>query len=115
MQPLESPYTEDEDPMAPGAATEVTASRNFNAWLAEQRVSLAVSTYQTGKLLLIGLQPDGQLAASERVFNRCMGLWSDGQTIWLSTLYQLWRLENLVQPGQLAGGHDRLAVLHRDG
>ena len=36
---------------------EVTASRQFPAWLAEQHVSLAFTTYQTGKLFLIGRQP----------------------------------------------------------
>ena len=25
-----------------------------------------------------------------------MGLWSDGQTLWLSSLFQLWRFENLL-------------------
>ena len=39
-----------------------------------------------------------------------MGLWADGQTLWLSTLYQLWRFENLLRPGELYQGHDRLYV-----
>ena len=34
----------------------------------------------------------------ERTFNRCMGLWADGQTLWLSSLYQLWRFENVLKP-----------------
>jgi len=53
---------------------EVTASRQFNSWLAEQQVSLAFTTYQTGKLFLIGLQSNGRLSIFERTFNRCMGL-----------------------------------------
>jgi hypothetical protein len=57
----------------------VSASRQFPAWLATERVSLAVTTYQTGKLILLGLKPDGQLGVFERTFNRCMGLWGDGQ------------------------------------
>src|SRR5260370_39546014 len=39
-----------------------------------------------------------------------MGLWADGQTLWLSTLYQLWRFENLLRPGELYQGCDRLYV-----
>jgi uncharacterized protein (TIGR03032 family) len=89
---------------------EVTASRGLTSWLAQQRVSLAVSTYQTGKLFLIGRRPDGQLTVFERTFNRCMGLWADGQTLWLSSLYQLWRFENALRPGELHEGHDRLYV-----
>src|SRR5581483_236175 len=70
----------------------------------------AFSTYQTGKLFLVGRKADGQLAVFERTFNRCMGLWSDGQTLWLSSLYQLWRFENALAAGQTHDGHDRLYV-----
>ena len=89
---------------------EVSGSSRLPDWLAQQRVSLAFTTYQTGKLFLLGLNPDGRLAVFERTFNRAMGLWADGQTLWLSTLYQLWRLENLLQPGEFHQGHDRLYV-----
>ena len=44
---------------------EVTASRQFPAWLAEQNVSLALTTYQTGKLIMIG-RHDGRIAVFER-------------------------------------------------
>ena len=89
---------------------EVSGSSRLAAWLAQQRVSLAFTTYQTGKLFLLGHTPAGGLAVSERTFNRAMGLWADGQTIWLSTLYQIWRFENLLRPGELYQGHDRLYV-----
>src|SRR5207302_10213676 len=89
---------------------EVTGSPRFPNWLAEQRVSLAFTTYQTGKLFLLGLHPEGRLDVFERTFNRAMGLWADGQTLWLSTLYQLWRFENLLRPGELHQGRDRLYV-----
>ena len=39
-----------------------------------------------------------------------MGLWSDGQTIWMSSAYQLWRFENGLSPGQIDEGFDRLYV-----
>jgi uncharacterized protein (TIGR03032 family) len=90
---------------------EITCSRQFPEWMAERRVSLAFTTYQTGKLFMIGLQPSGRLSIFERTFNRCMGLYGDGQTLWMSTLYQLWRLENVVASGQLTSeGYDRLYV-----
>jgi uncharacterized protein (TIGR03032 family) len=89
---------------------EVTGSPHLSTWLAEQQVSLAFTTYQTGKLFLLGRNAEGRLAVSERTFNRAMGLWADGQTLWLSTLYQLWRFENLLRPGELYQGHDRLYV-----
>jgi uncharacterized protein (TIGR03032 family) len=39
-----------------------------------------------------------------------MGLCADGATILMSSLYQLWRLENGLKPGQLHNGHDALFV-----
>jgi uncharacterized protein (TIGR03032 family) len=89
---------------------EVTGSPHLAGWLAEQRVSLAFTTYQTGKLFLLGHRADGSLAVFERTFSRAMGLWADGQTLWLSTLYQLWRFENVLRPGETHQGHDRLYV-----
>lgn len=90
---------------------DITCSRQFPEWMAEQRVSLAFTTYQTGKLFMIGLQSNGRLSIFERTFNRCMGLYGDGQTLWMSTLYQLWRLENVVESGQVVNdGYDCLYV-----
>jgi uncharacterized protein (TIGR03032 family) len=89
---------------------EVTASQSFPSWLAQQGVSLACTTYQAGKLFLVGRHPDGRLAVFERTLNRCMGLWADGQTLWLSSLYQLWRFENALRQGETYQGHDRLYV-----
>ncbi|WP_239651693.1 TIGR03032 family protein [Neosynechococcus sphagnicola] len=39
-----------------------------------------------------------------------MGLWADGSQLYLSTLYQLWRFDNALEPGQLYQGYDRLYV-----
>jgi uncharacterized protein (TIGR03032 family) len=89
---------------------EVSCSRHFSAWMAEHNLGLACTTYQTGKLLLFGRKKDGDLAVFERTFNRCMGLWADGQTLWMNSLFQLWRLENVLRPGEIHQGHDRLYV-----
>lgn len=89
---------------------EVTCSRHLAGWMAEHNLSLACTTYQTGKLLLFGRKNDAEIAVFERTFNRCMGLWADGQTLWMSSLYQLWRIENTLRPGETYNGHDRLYV-----
>ena len=57
----------------------ITGSRQFVSWLREMRASLAFTTYQTGKLFLLGLQNDGRLSIFERTFERCMGLCAAGQ------------------------------------
>ena len=60
---------------------EVTSPRRFAAWLAQQQVGLAFTTYQAGKLFVLGRHPDGRLTVTERAFDRCMGLWADGQSM----------------------------------
>ena len=92
------------------ANLEISASRQFPAWLAEHKVSFAFTTYQAGKLFMVGVKEEGRLSLFERTFSRCMGLWGDGQTLWMSSLYQLWRFDNALQPGQLHRGYDRLYV-----
>jgi len=89
---------------------EINASRQFTNWMLEQKLSLGFTTYQAGKLFLLGLQPNGRLSVFERTFNRCLGLWGDGQTLWMSSLYQLLRFENVLEPGQSASGYDRMYV-----
>ena len=89
---------------------ELLPSRQFPSWLAEQNLSLAFTTYQSGKLFLVGLQPNGRLSIFERSFNRAMGLWASPQTLFLSTLFQLWRFDNALEPGQAYQGYDRLYV-----
>jgi len=89
---------------------EISGSRQFTSWLHEQGASLAFTTYQSGKLFFIGMRDDARLSVFERTFNRCMGLWGDGQTLYMSTLYQLWRFENVLDAGVMHDGHDRLYV-----
>jgi uncharacterized protein (TIGR03032 family) len=88
----------------------VSCSRHFAGWLEQEGVSLTFSTYQTGELFLIGRNPTGELSIFERRFDRCMGLWTNGQTLWLASRYQLWRLENTLDEGQTEDGYDRLFV-----
>lgn len=89
---------------------ELMGSRQFPAWLAEQQVSLAFTTYQTGKLFFIGLQPDGRLSIFERTFNRAMGLYATAEEFHMSSLFQLWRFRNALPAGQDYQGYDRLYV-----
>ncbi len=89
---------------------EVTGSPGLVDWLAEQDVSLAFTSYQTGKLFLVGRNAEDRLQVNERTFDRCMGLQVSGGTLWLATRYQVWRFENLLRPGEIYQGCDRLYV-----
>jgi uncharacterized protein (TIGR03032 family) len=87
---------------------EITASRQFTPWLYEQNLSLVFTTYQAGKVFFIGLQPDGKLSVFERTLDRCMGLYASGSSLYISTLYQLWRFENTLAAGEVHSDHDAM-------
>ncbi len=73
----------------------VLGSRHWMDFLVESRLSVAFTTYQTGKVFFVGRKPDNALSVFERTFNHCMGLWAspNGQTLWLAAKFQLWRFE----------------------
>ena len=85
-------------------------SPDFSSWLDEMQFSLAMSTYQIGKLFLLGLNDEGRLSIFERTFDLCMGLASTANGFFMSSRYQIWRFENLLQQGQTYQGYDRLYV-----
>ena len=99
-------------PFAPSAAMplEITTSRQLPAWMAEQKLSIALTTYQIGKLFLLGLKPNGELSVFERTFNRCMGLCPTPNGFYMSSLHQTWRFENVFNKGEQQNGYDRLYV-----
>ena len=91
---------------------ELTGSRQFVSWLLEHQLSLSFSTYQAGKLFFVGLADQQQLSVFERTFTRCMGISLDPvtQALWVANLYQIWRFENALKPGQDHQGYDRVYV-----
>ncbi|TXI17058.1 MAG: TIGR03032 family protein [Nitrosomonas sp.] len=100
----------DTNETTPAPVLEINTSRQMLAWLAEQNLSIALTTYQIGKLYFIGLKPDKTLSVFERSFNRCMGLCATTNGLYMSSLYQIWRFENIFEPGQQQDGYDRLYV-----
>jgi len=86
----------------------LTSSRHFPEWLAEQRCSLIFTTYQSGKIFMLGLKPDGRLSVFERTMDRVMGLAVRGNDIYTSTLWQLWRFSNALLPAQRYQHYDRV-------
>lgn len=102
--------TPESTPTSTDKPLELFSSRQFVNWLAEQNTSLSFTTYQAGKLFFLGVSEQGKLSVFERTLNRCMGMWSDSQTLYVSTLYQLWRFENALQAGETSNGYDRVFV-----
>lgn len=88
----------------------ITSSTNFTQWLSDRFLSLAFTTYQAGKIFLVGLQPNGKLSVFERTFDHCMGLWVNNSSLYLSSLYQIWGFENALEAGQTYNGYDFLYI-----
>ena len=84
----------------PPAERMILTSPGFSDWLAEQDVSIALTTYQAGRLFFIGRKPDGGLRAHERLIEHCQGLWTDGSALWTSGKHMLWRFRNDLTEGQ---------------
>ncbi|VEP18489.1 TPR domain protein component of TonB system (fragment) [Hyella patelloides LEGE 07179] len=96
----------------PSLKIQVSHSRNFLSWLSDQQISLALTTYQSSRLMLVGVNPQGQFSGFERIFDRAMGLYvtPDSQRLYLASRYQLWQLNNVLSPGQLHNHYDKLYV-----
>jgi len=89
---------------------EINTSRQFVPWLAQHNLSIALTTYQAGKIFFIGLQTNGELSVFERTLDRCLGLYAEGKSLYVSTLYQLWRFENTLDVGEVYDGYDAFYV-----
>jgi uncharacterized protein (TIGR03032 family) len=92
------------------APLEITASRHLAAWLADAGISLVFSTYQTNRLFLVGVKPDGSLSTFERAFDRPMGLAATADRLHLTTRAQIWRLDDALPGGAEHNGYDRVYV-----
>jgi uncharacterized protein (TIGR03032 family) len=94
---------------APAAAptapeTRIELSRGFAGWLRQMGCSLAFTSYQTGKLFLVGLLRDGRVSLHQQTYPRAMGLAVRTNRLYLASLFQVWRLENTLAPHERANG-----------
>jgi uncharacterized protein (TIGR03032 family) len=83
------------------AGAKITCSRGFAAWLRAHNLSLGFTSYQSGRLYLVGRNGAGGVSFHERFFQRAMGLWGSPQRLLLATMFQVWRFENVLNPGEV--------------
>ncbi len=81
--------------------TKIGASKGLAAWLVSNNTSIAVSSYQSNRLLLVGTMPDGTVSVHQQALSRVMGMSWDRNGLWLASRVQLWRLENILPEGTL--------------
>ncbi|CAN5144828.1 TIGR03032 family protein [soil metagenome] len=96
----------------PKEALALATSRGFESLLNTIGGAIGFTTYQAGKLFLLGLKPDGRLSVFERTFARCMGLGvsADARTLLLATHFQLYRFDNALPVGRKQDGYDAAYV-----
>src|SRR5438309_8997720 len=84
----------------------VEASPGFAEWLHGENAALAVTTYQIGKLFLIGAPTGDRLSVTERTFQRCLGVCATHDGLYLAGMNNIMRFANVVPRGQHFEEHD---------
>ncbi len=120
--PVEPPELKESEPEKPepkqdaarateAGKTDINFSAGLAGFLASNKLSIGFTSYQTGRLYLIGSSQDGKLALHEAQYPQAMGVAGDNERIYLGTLTQVVRLENVLGPGQIANkAHDKVYV-----
>lgn len=91
--------------------TQISVSRGFGNWLKRTGCSLAFTSYQTGQLFLVGVLPNGRVSFHQQNYVRAMGLHATPQRLYVGSLFQVWRLENVLAPHERANeSFDKLYV-----
>ena len=76
---------------------EITTSRQLLSWLAEQKNSIALTTFQMGELYFIGLKSENTLSVFERSFSRRMGLCATSTSIFQNRMkFIICRIVNVM-------------------
>ena len=94
----------------PVPSVHYSASRYFPAWLQDQNASLVGTAYEGGMMFFIGAKADGGLSCVERAIARPTGLAVHDNALWVGTIFQIWRFQNTVAPGEEYLGFDGFYV-----
>jgi uncharacterized protein (TIGR03032 family) len=90
---------------------DINFSQGLAGFLASNNISIGFTSYQTGRLYLVGHGSDGKLALHEALYPQAMGVIGDANRIYLGTLTQIVRMENVLGSGQRANEvHDKVYV-----
>jgi uncharacterized protein (TIGR03032 family) len=87
-------------PLSPANNVKYSISSGFLGLMAKLNISVALTSYQSGKFYLLGRNPKGGLMVHERLFQKAMGMCTQDRSLILATLFQIQRFENVLEPGQ---------------
>jgi uncharacterized protein (TIGR03032 family) len=94
--------------------TRIGVSRGLRDWLISNRTSLAFSSYQSGRLVLVGAMSNGTVSLHQQRYDRAMGLCWDSGRLYLATRLHIFRLENVLPASQLPQSEFDVALLPRE-
>jgi uncharacterized protein (TIGR03032 family) len=103
------------DALTPVAPIKEKVNITFSGGLAEflqrQNIAFGFTSYQSGRLYLVGNSSKSRLALHEANFPKAMGIHANASRIYLGTLTDIVRLENVLLPDQRANElHDKVYV-----
>ena len=83
------------------ATVTYSVSNGFVALMQKLNISIAMTSYQSGKFYMLGRNPaNGGLMIDERVFEKAMGIAVKDETLVLATLFQIQQFENVLEKGE---------------
>jgi uncharacterized protein (TIGR03032 family) len=85
-----------------------STSSGFVSWLFGTGSSLAITSYQLGKLILLGAPAQDRLSVSQATFQRCLGVCASGRSIFVATRDTIVKSTNIVAPTHQIHKHDAL-------
>jgi len=74
-------------------------SKGLAEWLSRLEISLILTCYHTGQLIVIGVKPSGELSFCEINLGYVTGLYCDTQQIYVSTFNQIIHFQNVLKNG----------------
>lgn len=86
----------------------LTTSAHMHQWLSRVGASIAFTTYEAGKLVLLAPGREGKLVVSDRDFGQAMALNLTNDGFLLSSAAQVWRFQNGLERGAIYEGWDHV-------
>ena len=94
--------------------TKIGVSRGLRDWLAANETSIAFSSYQSGRLVLVGAMANGTVSVHQQRYDRAMGLCWTPERLYLATRLHILRLENVLPAAQLPRSEFDVMLVPRD-
>lgn len=94
--------------------TSISVSRGLADWLRANKTSFAFTSYQSGQLFLVGVLPNGTVSFNQQNFSRAMGVCYQPGRLYLGALHQVWRLENMLRPGETGNKQFDMVLVPRN-